>query len=448
MDTGLLERSDLLYKGIFSVSRLMLKGPIILLAGVIVTFAREVVLAYYYGVSSELDAFRVAMTVPNVFAQSLGPVFLAALTPLFIYGSKKERRKLCGDLNFFTLFMGGALILASVVFGQSVGGVLAPGFSEEALASLAGQLVMLSVATTIILITLSFRLALVSLEIYSPGNLVNLFISAGVIFSVVLFESGLVRGIEGATVISLGVFIGALMILANHVWLAHRERWAVACSSLNINLKKWFKTGFAYTVGAVFFYQMANALPRIIDRGLASHLGEGYVSALEYSYGLITSVGMVLGTGAASVLLAKFAIRKRSLPKAETLFLVTVGALSVVVSIGLNVYGDSIVSALLGRGEFDRRAVDMTSTVLFWQALGVPFLVGSLVISAYFLSIRLYAPLVVFALAKVIARLGVLIDPSLFSLSGLGVIFAASELVGFLVLLFSGLLLARRNKFV
>lgn len=109
-----------------------------IVAGRILGFLREALIAARFGTSAEADALTVLLTAPDFFQSILiGGALSASLIPSFQSGGG---RPLVIRMLIFTLLIYGALSLVLAFFHRTIIGVLAPGLSSEARALAAAYL--------------------------------------------------------------------------------------------------------------------------------------------------------------------------------------------------------------------------------------------------------------------------------------------------------------------
>lgn len=365
------------------------------LAGIL----RNIVIARQFGIGADLDAYYAAFKLPDLlFTIVAGGALATAFIPVFAEflaaGDRAGAWRLASALtNLVVLAVAALAALAALAAPWLVRIVIAPGFDAAQQAETAGLMRLVLISTVLFGISAvqgsvlngfkHFLLPAVAPVVYPLG------IAAGALFLAPRF------GVRG---LAIGAIIGAALHLAVKVpgLLHYGFRWWPV-----LDLKSQAVRRVAWLV-----------LPRVLDLGifqltllvttnLASRLGHGSVSALEWGWGAMQLPETVIGTAFGLVAfptLAELAARRdlaglRS-TLAETLRLVLV--LTVPATCGLLLLGRPFLQVLYQRGAFDASATDAVTVALRFYAIG---LVGQstleLVARAFFAQQDMVTPLFV-----------------------------------------------------
>jgi len=119
-----------------------------------------------------------------------------------------------------------------------------------------------------------------------------------------------------------------------------------------------------------------NQVNILIDRTLASRIVEGGISALNYANKLNDFVQGLFVISIVTVmypLISKMAAEKNiaGLKKTLSESISGINLLVVPATVGMMIFAEPIVRMLFGRGAFDEQAVVLTSSALFFYALGI-----------------------------------------------------------------------------
>src|SRR5688572_17435542 len=98
--------------------------------------AREVVAAYYFGVTGAMSAFTIAFQVPNLvralFADSaLQGAFVPVFSELLERGERKEAFRVASSLFFLICLILGAVTALFILLAEPLMGLIAPGFDDQ-----------------------------------------------------------------------------------------------------------------------------------------------------------------------------------------------------------------------------------------------------------------------------------------------------------------------------
>ena len=119
-----------------------------------------------------------------------------------------------------------------------------------------------------------------------------------------------------------------------------------------------------------------NQINVLVDRSLASNLAVGGISALNYANklnGFVQGIFVISISTAMYPMISKMAAKK-DMKGLELSIIEAINTISILVipaTIGAMVFSKEIVSLLFGRGAFDPKALSMTSTALFFYAIGM-----------------------------------------------------------------------------
>lgn len=353
----------------------MKKTAILLMVLTIVSkimgFVREIGLSYFYGATNISDAYLISVTIPTVIFALIGAGISTGYIPMFSsieteYGEKEAKRYTNNLINIILLFC--TFIVAFVlIFTEPVVKLFASGFTGETLA-----------------LTIKFtKISIIG--IYFTGVL---FVFSGFLQIKGNFAMPALIGIPMNIIIIISLFISSktdIMVLAIGTMLASISRLIFLIPSVK---KKGYKYKFILDFKDKHIINMAKiAIPIIIgvsvnqinvlvDRSLASNLAVGGISALNYANklnGFVQGIFVISISTAMYPMISKMAAKK-DMKGLELSIIEAINTISILVipaTIGAMVFSKEIVSLLFGRGAFDPKALSMTSTALFFYAIGM-----------------------------------------------------------------------------
>lgn len=339
----------------------------------VISLAQTVIIASVFGVGAEWDAFVTANRIPElIFTLVSGGALAHAFVPIFsgylAKGDKNGAWTLAShvvNLVFVT-----TLIISTIVFITAewwVGTVAAPGFDAQTQA----QTVQL------------MRILLIGTLIFSVSGLVMGILNSHNHFLLpalapIMFDVGILLGvifllpIFGVTGIALGAVFGAMMHLGIQIpGLIHfRAHWKPEISLRDPVLWRVIRLMLPRVAGLGVF-----SLNFLVMNNIASRLGTGAVSALDWGWRLMQIPQTLIGTAMGTVIFPTLAAfselgeddNKRTAMTGALRFILVATIPS---AIGLIFVGRPIIS-LLERGAFDASASELVYSTLRFFALGI-----------------------------------------------------------------------------
>lgn len=350
------------------VLKIIPKGAILLSGfsaiNVILGFVREATIAAFFGASSELDAFLVALTIPRLLAENVAKITVLVVLPVYvalIHGGKKEEAGAVAR-GWMRLSGGilGVICGLLFVFASNVVESLAPGFSEEAKADSVRWMRQLLPYMWLISSSGVFRMVLESNQKFGAPQVAHGIISICVIASTFLANESL-----GVGALPVGFVAGGMIGFSSQWIMAERIEPKILSLALPATIN-----GLPLTAAAVMMIQSASAqLFRAVDRFFASSLAEGSIAALNFA-NAVNSIPRAVITMALSTalfpILAKSAAKGdwQEASKTTTRWILIVGGAAAIPVLFLFFFSEEVVRLIFQRGAFDERATQMTSEVL------------------------------------------------------------------------------------
>lgn len=330
--------------------------------------AREITLAYAFGTTYVVDAFRVAMTallVPTHFFT--GEALAGAFVPAYRKESGEARVLLVRSV--FTL-LGAAMVLVAAALLIAAPGfvsILAPGFDEPT-RDLCVRLIRIG-SVGVILYAISALLINVQV---AHGDYLPSAVRPSV-HNVAVLAAVVAAAAWGAPAVLAAGFVAAYAVLAVWViWRAGRAGLPVARA-----LRPTTRPGgahlreFGQAIGHLGLFVVLTQASIIVDRLVATLTGVGGVASLDYAHFVTDSVRMLLAVPIAVLALGqlgglKWSEARESVERAFTVLLFG----SVLISIYVWGMAEEIVTLLYRRGEFQETATGLTTAALQGFALG------------------------------------------------------------------------------
>jgi putative peptidoglycan lipid II flippase len=327
------------------------------LANKILAIGRQIIIAQAFGTGSEYDAFIAAFRLPDILFMlisggALGTAFIPILSERLTHHTPTDPEgwNLTSSVLNTLLLVAIAVSVTGAVFALPlVRWLVAPGFSPE------NQLLTANL----------MRLTLISTVIFSISSLAGAVLNARQHFVLpaiapLLYNVGIMGGalFLASTMGVYGLILGAILGAAGHLLiqvpglLYYGVQYRPLLGWSDPGLRRVLKL-----MGPRVLNIVVIQVNFVVIFNLASYLGEGSVSALDYGWDLMQMPQTLIGSAIGIVLfptLSELAAQgdiaglRRTL--AQTLRIML--ALAVPATVGLIVLGRPIIRLMFERGEF------------------------------------------------------------------------------------------------
>lgn len=335
-------------------------------------FARETILVSVHGAGMVTDAFITSMNIPTVIFSTIGSALATTFIPMY-YTVEKDLGKEGTDKfvnNIFNMIVVVSLLLSVIgyIFSDELVKIFAMSYTGE-------KLKLASDFTKIMIWGMVFI------------GLSNIMTCLMNINSKFIVPS--ITGIPFNIIIIVGIYLSAkydirLMPIFTLIAMASQFLFQVPVSyhdgyryKFYIDLKDKYIKKTLILVIPVFIGVGVNQLNTVVDRTLASTLGDGIITVLNDASILNTFVIGVFISSIQSVvypLLSKLSSEGNSqaatgiIRKSVNVVIV----LMVPIAVGIMVLSIPIVQLAFERGKFDQSATLLTAAALSYYALGLP----------------------------------------------------------------------------
>jgi len=342
-------------------------------AAKLLSLLQTLIIAQVFGVGKELDAYVAANRIPELIVILIsGGALTHAFIPVFsgqlARGDKHGAWRLASHLinTVFVL----ALLLSAVVFLGApwlVRQLVAPGFDLGTAAVTVDMMRILLLSTIIFSISGIFSGILNSHQHFLLPALAPILYDIGILFGVLWLLPRM--GVYG---IAIGAVIGAALHFAIQVpgLLVYGMRWQLELGWRNPELYRVIRLMLPRIAGLGVF-----SLNFLVMNNIASRLGAGSVSALDWGWRLMQIPQTLIGTAMGIVIFPTLAAlselqdsagKRGAMSGALRFILVS----SIPCAVGLIVLGRPLIG-LLERGAFDTAASALVYSTLTMFTLGL-----------------------------------------------------------------------------
>ena len=339
----------------------------------LISLAQTLIIAQVFGVGPELDAYVAANRIPELIVILIsGGALTHAFIPIFsgflARGDLDSAWKLSSNL-ISTIFIL-ALALSAIVFLLApwlVSNLVAPGFDQTTTQNTVEMMRILLLSTIIFSISGIFSGILNSHQHFLLPALAPIMFDIGILAGVVLLLPRF--GVHG---IALGAVLGAALHFSIQLpgLFRHRMSWRFDLGFNNPQLWRVIRLMLPRIGGLGVF-----SLNFLVMNNIASRLGVGSVSALDWGWRLMQIPQTLLGTAMGIVIFPTLAAlsemndltgKRDAMSGALRFILIS----SIPSAIGLIVLGRPLIG-LLERGAFDASASALVYSTLSMFTLGL-----------------------------------------------------------------------------
>jgi putative peptidoglycan lipid II flippase len=348
----------------------------------IVSVAKEILVARRFGAADSLDAFYVALIVPNFLGAILVSSLNAALIPTYIELRETQSRQAAQQLfaNIGACYLAMSLCICLLLFGTNewLLPVLGSGFGNSKLA-LTREIFYILVGTMCVGgMSGLWQAALNAHERYGFTALAPICNPLLVVMSLLMWARG------GIFALAFGVLLGSLGELALSGYVLTKDgislipRW----SGLDQASRRVLVQYVPLIAGGILM-----SSNNLVDQSFAAMLGSGSVSALNYANKLV-SVIMTVGLSSSIILLPNLSRLSANsdwagIRSAITTYTWIIALGAILATLLLVSFSEPLVAMLFQRGAFTRNDTHLVAGVQTLLCLQLPFhAVGMLYVRA------------------------------------------------------------------
>jgi murein biosynthesis integral membrane protein MurJ len=339
-----------------------------------VSFISEAILAAYLGTSITSDAYYMVTSIQSVIYPMLSvgiwKIYLPVYKELSATDSISEREQLTNSVISVFTVVSIAVVVLLEIFSVQIVHLIAPGFDTDA-SVLCAKLLRMSAPMYIFIIASAIYAVMLQCNDKFFGSQIREVVShiPTIVAAVFLYNK---YGVES---LAISLIIGGmcrLIIELPFVTWGYRYRL-----SLKIDNKKFHL--MLKRLPSAFLSEGVNQLNTLVDKVMASGLGTGIVSALNYGAKLNNVFCGLLSSAIATALYPQV-VELITLGEEEKLAIllrkiVNIFAMIMIpLTIGCLLYCNDIVSIVYQRGEFSLSAVNMTSGIFACYSAGLFFI--------------------------------------------------------------------------
>lgn len=352
-----------------SIAKSAILVTLMMLAFKVVAFAKQAVIAYYFGATVETDIYFIAWGfvsgISEAIVKALGVSVVAIYTTIRVTKGKEEAARLVNGLLEVILPLFFLLTCVIMAFAPSVSWILAPSYKADSLALL---VIFMQILAPLLLFTgteFVFSAVLDSHKSFFIPRL-HSFIYSVVVILACIFLSGKygIGSLVIAQYVSSFVFLCVMFVSIKK----YHSLFLVKLSDIP-ELRTVLYTGIPLFIG-----NSAVQINQIVDKSITSSLGAGATSALSYCHSIEQLITNIMIVNIGNVMFANFAefVARGDLDKIKNVLFKAINmliCLLVAISVFTVIFAKEIVSIIYLRGNFTYDAMAMTALALCGYAV-------------------------------------------------------------------------------
>ena len=353
--------------------------------------AREIVIGAAFGTASDYDAYLAAVRIPDVLftliaGGALGSAFIPTFTGYFAREEPEGAWRLASAvINLLLLALTAAAAVAWLVAPLLVATVLAPGWATDQ------QALTVSLMRTMLAAPILFGVSGVVMGILNARQHFLLPALAPSFLNLSLIGAAwLLAPRMGVRALALGYTVGAALHLAVQLPGLVRvgARYRPLLTLRDPGVREVLRLMAPRVLGLA-----AVQLNFLVNTNLASWLGEGAVSALNYAWLLMLLPQGVFAQAVATAAFPTFAAQsargeRERMRQTLATTLRVVFFLTIPAAVGLLVLGRPLVALLFERGAFGTISTEAVAWALAFYALGLVGHAGIEIVARAFYALR------------------------------------------------------------
>lgn len=334
---------------------------------------RDMLVGYQFGVSIYTDAYKAAVSVPEtvftIVGLAISTVFIPMLSKVKYDKNKDEMFKFSNNIISILLVISIIIFALGFIFTNEIVAFMFDGFSKEKFT----LTVFLTRITLFNLLFLSINACYTAMlqvcEDFVIPSILGMFFNAPMIIYLLCFNDISIVGLTIANV------IGNFLRVAVQVPVLYKHGYRF---KLFINLKDERIKKILILIIPVIIGSGANSLNMIVDMKVASSLGDGAVSGLDFAQKIIVFANTAITTSIVTVMYPLMANKlnegdNKGFSMYLTKSISIIALLLIPISIGFILLNKEIISAFYERGKFNDVAVGITASAFLGYSLVLPF---------------------------------------------------------------------------
>ncbi len=356
--------------------------------GIILSFISQLIIAYYFGATSERDAYFAAIVLPTyltaIITGSIGFIFLPQVIELRNIDSSNAR-KFINNILSCTFLLLVILIFFGIIFSESILNFTAPGFDSKMIIY-TGKLFRILLFSSIftVLTNLISSLYQISHKFIRPALAPLISVPISIALVVILHSE------IGIMSLAIGTLIGSIIsfLLVLPILFTKEYRFSFHFDFSENQFTSIIRVSLPLMLGGIIF----RSAP-VFERMIASGLEDGSISILGYSSQLLTVLTTIATNG---IVISLFPSMSDAWTKDIKLFIQyfnkgirSILMLTIPIALIFILFGDTFVKILFERGVFtSNETLAVSRTFTFMTPAFIALSLGGITAKVFYISKR------------------------------------------------------------
>lgn len=341
----------------------------------------QTVISYQFGAGEAMDAYFAVLALPTLLVNLLVSALEASIIPVFIRlsreGREDEASVVLSSLLNLVILIAGIITIVLLLWPGAAVRALAPGVPSRTVA-IGVSLAPLIYPTLLLNIVAGFVTSILNARRrFAAPAIAAMLVPLGILVATISLGNLL-----GVVALSMGLLVGTAVQLVVLLALTRnlRFRYRPILRFGHPDMRSALHQLWPMLVGAT----IGQANP-VVDQAVASLLGSGNISALNYALKVITIPVTVIFMASSRAVFPYFSTQVAArdfvgLKETLRFFAWIVGLITLATSVALIVFAYPLVDVLFHRGAFTTRDSHLTAQVVIGAAAGlVPMALGFLI---------------------------------------------------------------------
>lgn len=357
-----------------SVAKSTIIVVIITIISKIIGAFRDVLISYKFGVSVQTDAYKLAISIPDVIFTIIGlaisTAFIPMLSKIYVHEGRKRMNEFASKIINILVIIAMVIFIIGIIFPEKVVSLIASKNIDNITLLTTVKLTKIVLINIIFLVINACFVAILQVhEDFVVPNILGLFFNLPIILYMLFANEFNIYGLTIAN-----VFGNIFRVLVQIPRLKKNGfRYSFLFELRDDKIKKFFLIIIPVTIGA-----SANSLNLVIDKRIASSLGNGVVTTLDNAQLLINVLTNLALTSISSVIYPVLVNKlneknQKTYSKLINKTLVYLGILLIPISFGAVIYGKEIIEIVYLRGEYTLEAAHLTVLAFWGYSIGIFF---------------------------------------------------------------------------